>query len=70
MSELKIGEMLLQSGSLTKHQLNDALARQTTKGGLLGEILIELGYVHDENLIKALQHQRKSKITDNLNMMQ
>jgi len=53
----KIGEILIEDGLLSKAQLEEALAYQKEKGGLIGEILIEKRFVEEESLIGALGKQ-------------
>ena len=53
----KIGEILIEDGLLSKAQLEEALALQKEKGGLIGEILIERKFVDEESLISALGKQ-------------
>jgi len=48
---LKLGEMLLKAGKITKEQLEEALQEQKSHGGKLGETLLRLGYIKDENVI-------------------
>lgn len=54
---MKIGEILVKGGSITEGQLEMGLKIQKKKGGLIGEILIELGFIQDEELIQALRKQ-------------
>ena len=56
-SKVKIGEYLVKGGSITEGQLEVALEKQEKEGGKLGEILIQLGYIHDKVLIDALTKQ-------------
>ena len=54
----KIGEILIENGALTPIQLGEALERQ--KGEpvkLLGQILLEMGYVTEEDIVAALAAQ-------------
>ncbi|MEI7751545.1 MAG: hypothetical protein WCJ71_05565 [Candidatus Omnitrophota bacterium] len=55
----KIGEILIEDGLLSKAQLEEALAYQEEKGGLIGQILIEKKFVEEESLIGALGKQFK-----------
>jgi type IV pilus assembly protein PilB len=55
----KIGEILIEDGLLSKAQLEEALAYQKEKGGLLGRILLEKKFVDEESLIGALGKQFK-----------
>lgn len=55
----KIGEILLEDGLLTQDQLQQALAYQKEKGGLIGRILVDMKLVAEEDLISALGKQYK-----------
>jgi type IV pilus assembly protein PilB len=55
----RIGEILIEDGLLTKAQLEEALAHQKEKGGLIGKILIEKKFMDEEALIGALGKQFK-----------
>ncbi|MFA7255585.1 MAG: hypothetical protein WC133_05765 [Candidatus Omnitrophota bacterium] len=55
----KIGEILIEDGLLSKAHLEEALAFQKEKGGLIGKILIEKKFVDEESLIGALGKQFK-----------
>lgn len=55
----KIGEILIEDGLLSKAQLEEALAHQKEKGGLLGKIFIEKKFLDEESLIGALGKQFK-----------
>lgn len=61
MENMKIGEYLVKGGAVDQWQLDIALKKQEKEGGLLGEILIGLGYIHDEQLITALRSQAENK---------
>ncbi len=56
-SNLKLGELLLYSGKITKEQLNDALEKQKEDGRKLGEILVEEGYITNNDIIEVLEFQ-------------
>ncbi len=49
--------MLTEDGVLSKDSLEEALNHQKAQGGLLGQILIRLGYISEENLVAALSRQ-------------
>lgn len=51
------GELLLEHGVITVDQLNHALRVQQEKGGRLGKILQDLGYIRTETLYKVLEQQ-------------
>ena len=52
-----MGELLLERGKINKKQLNKALETQRDKGGLIGEILVGLGYASEEDIAQALTAQ-------------
>ena len=56
MSE-RLGQLLLKANMVTEDQLRRALAEQRVKGGSLSSILIDLGFIKEEDLHKFL-HQR------------
>ncbi len=57
-SNLKLGELLLYSGKLTKVQLDKALKQQEVTGKKIGgEILVEEGYVTNNDIIEVLEFQ-------------
>jgi twitching motility protein PilT len=53
----RIGEILLEHGLITSHNLKEALKIQSQKGGQIGSILIDLGYVSTETLLDFLGRQ-------------
>lgn len=53
----QLGELLLERGIITKVQLDKALLVQREKGGLIGEILVELGFTKEEEIAQALTAQ-------------
>ncbi len=48
---LKLGEMLLSAGKITSEQLEEALQHQREHGGKIGEVLVHLGFVKNEDII-------------------
>ncbi len=61
MDNKKIGQYLVKGGALEQWQLDLALQQQEKEGGLLGEILIKLGYLEDRELIQALTRQAEDQ---------
>jgi hypothetical protein len=57
----RLGEMLLQAKQITSEQLESALELQRKRGGLLGEILVSLGWLDRVTLDAALAAQAKSR---------
>ena len=53
----KIGSLLVTNGRLQPAQLERALAHQETVSRRLGEILLSLGYISEEDLAAALAQQ-------------
>jgi len=53
----QLGELLVSSNMITQEQLNEALKVQTEKGGLIGQILVTLGYLSEEAIAQALTAQ-------------
>ncbi|MCF6465644.1 GspE/PulE family protein [Clostridium sp. Cult2] len=56
-SNLKLGELLLYSGKITKEQLEKALIKQKSTDKKIGEILVEDGYVSNNDIIEVLEFQ-------------
>jgi len=52
--KMKIGEILRKEGQISSTQLNEALDTQKKSGGRLGSILIRLGYIEDDTILKVL----------------
>src|SRR5438034_7466986 len=53
-----IGRVLTKMGKVTRDQVVEALTFQKSKGGALGRILIDLGYIKDTDLNIALAAQQ------------
>jgi type IV pilus assembly protein PilB len=53
----QLGEVLIERGIINPVQLDKAIATQKEKGGLIGEILVELGFVKEEDIAQALTAQ-------------
>ncbi len=54
---LRLGEILLKEGVITKHQLEAAVSKQRKEGGRLGELLLKWGVVTEEQLVVAIGKQ-------------
>lgn len=52
-----MGELLLNEGIISRNQLKQALKEQKDKGGLIGETLVELGYVKEDDIAQSLTAQ-------------
>jgi len=53
----QLGELLLERKIITQEQLDKAVAVQRERGGLIGEILVELGFAKEEDIAQALTAQ-------------
>jgi len=53
----QLGELLIERKIITQQQLDKAIAVQKQNGGLLGEILVELGFAKEEDIAQALTAQ-------------
>ena len=54
----KLGDLLIERRLLTKSQLEEALLQQSRMRKRLGEILIELGYISEEDLAAVFSEQQ------------
>lgn len=55
--EIRIGDLLVQKGLVTKLQLKKALQAQRLYGGKLGTNFVELGFISDTDLANVLSQQ-------------
>lgn len=53
----KLGDLLVEKGIITQRQLEQALELQREKGGLIGELLVELKFTTEEEIAKTLTAQ-------------
>jgi type II secretory ATPase GspE/PulE/Tfp pilus assembly ATPase PilB-like protein len=53
----KLGEMLIEAGLIDNLQLDSALGHQRNWGGRLGSILIELGFIKEEDMAGVIEKQ-------------
>ncbi len=58
---MKFGEKLIQARLIDKAQLDSALSHQGETGLRLGEALLELGYVSEDDLLKFLAKEFKTR---------
>ena len=63
-TNLKLGQILIQSGVLTEERLQDALAKQKGTNKRLGEILLEHGYISEMQMIRSLEQQMSIPYVD------
>lgn len=53
----QLGELLIERGVIDKKKLEHALGVQKEKGGLIGQVLVDLGYATEEMIAQALTAQ-------------
>ena len=61
---LKLGDLLVASGLVTRAQLKAALERQNAVGGRLGEVLVQEGLVTEQDIITAVAGQMHIGVVD------
>ncbi len=54
---MRLGELLVAAGVLDETRLNAALAEQRKWGGKLGSILVDMGFLTESLMVKALSRQ-------------
>ncbi len=57
MAQIRLGELLVEAGTITQEQLEQGLALQKNSGERLGTVLINNGIITETGLIEALQMQ-------------
>ena len=53
----QLGELLIERGVISRDQLEKALSVQKQEGGLIGQILVKLGFTSEEEIAQALTAQ-------------
>ncbi|MCM1167071.1 MAG: Flp pilus assembly complex ATPase component TadA, partial [Ruminococcus sp.] len=62
---VRIGEVLLESGFISQQQLDEALQKQRNSGGkMLGDVVLEMGLVSETQLAQALSIRLKVPFVD------
>ena len=56
-----LGEMMVAGGLIKDEQLKKALDEQKKRGGKVGEILVDLGFINEHNIATFLGRHRKSR---------
>jgi hypothetical protein len=54
---MRLGDLLMRAGVVTQEQLDGALEQQSSWGGKLGSILVRMGALSEDLLVKALSRQ-------------
>ncbi len=57
MKKMRLGEMLVGSGLLKEEQLTRALEEQKKRGGKIGDVLVDLGFINEHNMATFLARQ-------------
>lgn len=63
----KIGEMLIEAGLITPGQLDEALKRQSDRGGKIVTVLMGLGYITADAFMRWLSKNRSAPSIDIMN---
>ncbi len=66
--KLRLGDVLINSGTIIPEQLEAGLAAQKGTGKKLGEVLIEKGFVNEDDIAKALSSQLGMEVVDLMNI--
>jgi len=61
---IRLGELLVEQKLITAEQLQATLERQKQGGGMLGHLLIELGFIEEERLMNVLSEQLLLPVID------
>ena len=66
MTDLRKGfaQLLIEEGLCTKTQIKDAMKAQKEKGGKLGDILVQLGYLSETDKTMVLGKQFGMEVID------
>ncbi|RKY26780.1 MAG: type II secretion system protein GspE, partial [Candidatus Omnitrophota bacterium] len=52
-----LGELLIEKGLINRTQLQEALKVQKERGGLIGEVMVSLGFAKEEDIAHVLSLQ-------------
>jgi type IV pilus assembly protein PilB len=63
-STVRIGDLLVREGLITREQLDQALVEQRNSGMRLGYCLVKLGFVQETEITKALARQYRMPAVD------
>ena len=66
--KLRLGDVLINSGTIIPEQLEDALNAQKGTGKKLGQVLVEKGYVNEDDIATALSSQLGLEVVDLMNI--
>jgi type IV pilus assembly protein PilB len=60
----RLGELLIEAGLVTQTQVSLALREQKKRGGLIGQILVELGFVQPEIIADYVAREAEAKVVN------
>ncbi len=69
MISIPLGQLLLEENLITQVQLDEALSRQKVMKKRLGEVIIDLGYVSEKDILQALAKRLKVDFVENPMLM-
>lgn len=52
-----LGEILVEKGVITREQLDKSLDAQSREGGMIGEVIVRLGFAKEEEIAQCLAHR-------------
>ncbi|MFC1707997.1 GspE/PulE family protein [Planctomycetota bacterium] len=64
MAHKPLGEILMEMDLVTEVEIEESLEHQRASGGLIGEILVQIGYITDKDLLFALAAQAGMEVVD------
>ncbi|MFU8876787.1 MAG: GspE/PulE family protein [Wenzhouxiangellaceae bacterium] len=62
--KIRLGDLLVEKKIISEQQLQQALAEQKQSGHKLGRVLVQLGFIGEEELLEFLGHQLSMPIVD------
>jgi type IV pilus assembly protein PilB len=69
MISIPLGQLLLEENIITQAQLSEALSRQKVMKKRLGEVIIDLGYVSEKDMLQTLAKRLKVDFVENPMLM-
>jgi len=61
---LKLGQMLIKAGAISKEQLEEALTSQRSEGGTLGSNLVKMGVLTEEQILNYVGKQLNVEVVN------
>src|SRR5438552_18338445 len=60
----RLGELLIEAGLVTQTQVDLALREQKKRGGLIGQILVNLGFASADTISDFLAREAEAKVVN------